>query len=153
MKIQVDRIPAGGKRYEGEEPVASYEISYLDFQFKDPITMDIGAQVVSGNLVVSGKISTSVLMICSRCLKGFSRAWEDSAYHFDCQVIAPNQIIDLTQHIREDIIVGLPVKPLCREDCKGLCPACGSDWNVAPCECPRKKGDIRWSGLNKLSLE
>lgn len=153
MKIQIDRMPPGGKRFEAEEPAADYEIAYLDFAFKDPIGIDIKAQVVSGNLVVSGKLWTKVQMTCSRCLTTFARDWTDPSYHFDCEVTQPNEIIDLTEHIREDIIVGLPVKPLCREDCKGLCPVCGTDLNKAACKCPRKKEDIRWTDLNKLRLE
>ncbi len=154
MKIQLDRIPYEGSHFIEEDPVAAYELSYLDFKFKDPIRLDISAQIVSGNLVVSGKISTRVKMTCSLCLKAFSRTWEEPSYHFDCQVINPHDSIDLTENIREAIIVGLPVKPLCREDCKGLCPSCGTDWNSAQNTCcSKQKMDIRWTDLNKLKLE
>ena len=153
MKIQIDRIPQAGQRICTEEPVAQYDIAYLDFVFKDPIGVDVGAQVVSGNLVVSGKIWTTVQMTCSRCLNPFSRDWADPSYNFDCAITGPNEIIDLTDHIREDIILGLPVKPLCREECRGLCNVCGVDNNKTACECSKKKTDIRWSDLNKLKLE
>ncbi len=109
MRIQLDRIPFGGKHFVEDEPAADYEITYLDFQFHEPIHIDINAQVVSGNLVVSGKLSTKIRMTCSRCVKAFSNPWEETAYHFDCQVLNPNDIIDLTENIREAIIVTLPV--------------------------------------------
>ena len=153
MKIIVDRIPESGQRIYSQEPVAQYDIAYLDIVFKDPIDIDVGAQVISGILVVSGKIWTKVQLTCSRCLSTFSREWIDASYHFDCAIRGPNEIIDLTDHIREDIILGLPVKPLCREDCKGLCIICGADRNKTACECPKAKTDIRWSDLNRLKLE
>ncbi len=153
MKIQLDRIPYEGSHFIEEDPVAPYELTYTDFKFKDPIYLDISAHIVSGNLVVSGKISTKVHMSCSLCLKPFTRTWADPSYHFDCEVLQPHDTIDLTENIREAIIVGLPVKPLCREDCKGLCPSCGTNWNSASCGCSKKKMDIRWADLNKLKLE
>ena len=153
MKIQVDRIPSDGIRFNLEDPIEAYDMAYLDFVFKDPISISVGAQVVSGNLVVSGKLSTKIQMTCSRCLKVFSRDWEDASYHFDCQVTGPNEIIDLTDHIREDIIVGLPLKPLCKQECRGLCTKCGIDLNLAGCGCAKKSGDPRWADLNKLKLE
>ena len=153
MKIQIDRISSKGAAFDAVEPAEAYDITYADFAFKDPIRIAVSAQVVSGNLVVAGKLSTVVRMTCSRCLQGFSRDWTDASYHFDCAITNPHETIDLTESIREDIIVGLPVKPLCREDCKGLCPSCGKEWNTAPCACPSQKGDIRWLNLNKLKLE
>ncbi len=150
MKLQIDRISEGEKKFYAEEPATGYDIAYLDFGFKHPIGIDIVAQVVSKNLVVSGKIWTTIQMTCSRCLNTFSKSWTDPSYHFDCEVASPHEIIDLTENIREDIILDLPVKPLCREDCKGLCNACGSDLNKSTCECSKRKKDIRWAGLDEL---
>ncbi len=153
MKIQLDRIPARGDHFEVEEPAAQYDVAYLDFVFRDPIRIAVDVQIVTGNVVVSGKIGTRIHMTCSRCLKAFSRDWENSSYHFDCQITDPHEIIDLTEHMREDIIVSLPSKPLCRDHCKGLCPTCGKDWNKSGCACVHEKGHVVWSQLNKLHLE
>lgn len=152
MKIPIDRIPEGGGFFEEDAAASEYGLVYADFAFQDPVHVAVRAQLISGNLVVSGQVSTKISMTCSRCLKHFTRIWEDKDFHFDCEAIAPNATIDLTDDIREDIIVGLPVKPLCRQDCKGLCPGCGINWNEATCEC-RKKTDIRWDSLDKLKWE
>ncbi len=51
----------------------------------------------------------------------------------DEQVISANHVLDLTDVIRQDIVVQQPLQPLCRDDCAGLCMNCGADLNVAPC--------------------
>ena len=54
--------------------------------------------------------------------------------------------------MREQIVLGLPLKPLCREDCRGRCPSCGKNRNTGPCGCPpaEEPGDPRLAPLRKL---
>jgi uncharacterized protein len=58
--------------------------------------------------------------------------------------------VDLEPLFREQIILAVPFAPLCREDCKGLCPVCGTDLNTAECGCDRTPIDPRWSALKNL---
>ena len=51
---------------------------------------------------------------------------------------------------REAVILELPMRFLCSEDCKGLCPGCGSNLNNGPCDCVKTEGDQRWAPLKKL---
>jgi len=60
--------------------------------------------------------------------------------------------IDLTEQIRDRIVVELPIAVHCREGCKGLCPQCGEDLNEGPCECAPGT-DERWAGLRSIDLE
>ena len=57
--------------------------------------------------------------------------------------------LDLQPLVRDALLLELPLAPLCREDCRGLCPECGADLNAAPCEC-RPAGDPRWGPLDVL---
>ncbi len=57
---------------------------------------------------------------------------------------------DISDHVRDAVILALPMKILCREDCKGLCVVCGSNQNESECGCDRKCGDERWRNLEKL---
>jgi uncharacterized protein len=57
--------------------------------------------------------------------------------------------IDLGDAIREALILAMPEYPLCREDCRGLCPRCGADLNQGPCACPPVP-DPRWGALEAL---
>lgn len=62
--------------------------------------------------------------------------------------------IDLGGIVREQILLALPIDaPLCREDCKGLCPSCGKDLNQAECGCERKPKDPRWAALESIKLK
>ena len=60
--------------------------------------------------------------------------------------------IDFWPAVREQILLALPPAPLCREDCKGLCPTCGKDLNEGECGCDRTAHDPRWDALKALQL-
>jgi uncharacterized protein len=53
--------------------------------------------------------------------------------------------------LREQVLLSLPARTLCREDCKGLCPRCGGNQNTEPCSCVAAPADPRWSALSELS--
>lgn len=58
--------------------------------------------------------------------------------------------VDLGEAIREYALMELPMQTFCREDCKGLCPTCGADLNVGPCDCHAEEGDDRFAVLRSL---
>ena len=64
--------------------------------------------------------------------------------------ITDSHLVDLGEAIREYGLIELPMRPLCREDCKGLCPRCGADLNEGPCSCSDDEGDDRFDVLKKL---
>lgn len=61
--------------------------------------------------------------------------------------------LDLRPALREQWLLHVPGYALCRDDCKGLCPSCGADLNVEPCDCASSAADPRWEGLRKLKGE
>ena len=61
-----------------------------------------------------------------------------------------NDEIDLGQLVLEQFYLALPMKPLCRESCRGLCPECGTNLNTATCSCVREWTDPRLDGLRAL---
>ncbi len=63
------------------------------------------------------------------------------------------KVIDLDPLVRESLVLSLPAYPVCREDCKGLCPVCGADLNERECGCDRHVPDPRWAGLKNLKLQ
>jgi len=58
--------------------------------------------------------------------------------------------MDLEDSLREQILLAVPIKTLCRYDCKGLCPTCGANRNEQPCGCDQSKPDPRWAALAEL---
>jgi uncharacterized protein len=61
-----------------------------------------------------------------------------------------DHVLDFAEMLREQFYLAMPMRPLCREDCKGLCPHCGTNLNVATCECDVRWQDPRLAGLQSL---
>ena len=122
-------------------------------------------------ILVKGTLHVDVEIACSRCLNLFHCPLElniEEEYfpvidvvsgmplllpgEPGCFTIDEHHILDLTEAIRQYALVAIPMKPLCREDCAGLCPTCGHNLNQGSCGCPTQSGDPRWSKLRKLAL-
>src|SRR4029078_7025682 len=115
------------------------------------------AETIAGGIVVEGVVGSAWEGECRRCLgaakgtiqakvrEGFeSNAVEGETYKLE------HDHIDIEPLVREAVMLELPIAPLCRENCKGLCPNCGTNWNEANCDCDREAKDPRWSALDVL---
>lgn len=151
MKIQIDRIPEEGIDIDVEEPVDGYDIGPELAKFASPISIKAHADYISGQLVVMGAVETAIRGECSRCLKQFDTRISIDEYVYDFPA-SQSDIIDLTDNIREYIILALPMKSVCSEGCKGLCPVCGKDLNTTSCGCSKKKKGPLSEGLDKLKF-
>jgi len=122
------------------------------------------------SILMTGLVSTRIKATCSRCLGDFDQPLtlnlegeflpvvdlatgasppglgEDGAF-----AINENQEIDLSEVVRQYALLALPMKPLCRKDCAGLCPSCGHNLNLGSCSCPPAV-DPRFAELAKLVL-
>ena len=111
-------------------------------------------EVALHELVVRGLLKVPLSARCRRCADFFSTTLRDSSFLRAYPVPEGTETVDLTDDIREDILVNLPVFPLCSPGCKGLCPQCGKNWNAGPCSCqPAPGGAGSWSALDGLKLE
>jgi uncharacterized protein len=114
-----------------------------------------------------GRLTTRLEVPCSRCLEPFEVPVDASFdLRFLPQSLAGNRDedpdrdpsttfyrddrLDLAELVREQCYLALPMKPLCREDCQGLCPVCGTNLNVERCDCQPKWVDPRLAGLQAL---
>jgi len=121
------------------------------------------------SILAKATLHTEVEVTCSRCLSSFSfpLALHIEEEYFPvvdvvsgsslslpeelgCFAIDARHILDLTEAINQYALLAIPMKPLCREDCAGLCPNCGHDLNQGPCDC--QETDPHWSRLSKLLL-
>ncbi len=103
---------------------------------------------------------------CDRCLESISRktAFKSTGslmerkgnieedYDSDEIIFIEEDYVDLEEYIWNQIISSLPMKFLCSEDCKGLCPQCGKDLNLETCDCVKDSSDLRFEKLRGLSL-
>ncbi len=152
MKVNVKRIPDGGEELCGEAPAEVMELREEDVAFEEPVRYDLHAQIQNNALLVTGSLATPVTLRCSRCLKLFRQPLRVARFVFH-QELTGEDFVDLTAHIREDIILELPQRALCEEACKGLCPTCGSDLNVTRCQCQPARGRMEWHALDGLKFK
>jgi uncharacterized protein len=114
-------------------------------------------------------LSTDVELTCSRCLSKFHYPLKlkfEEEYLPTVDIVSgvplplsneagtftidEHHILDLTEAVRQYTLLAIPMKPLCHEDCAGLCPNCGRNLNQGRCDCPASTLDPRWSELRKL---
>ncbi|MBI1805974.1 MAG: DUF177 domain-containing protein [Ignavibacteria bacterium] len=137
----------------------------LENNFNKPVEVDAHLDKTSRQLYLTVDIRTSAHFECDRSLDEFEQPLtahfnmffvydelEADKYPPDeVHVIAPDTVsLDLTKDIREMVLLSVPLKLLCRENCKGLCPQCGTNWNHESCDCKEEVSDPRWSGLKDL---
>jgi uncharacterized protein len=111
----------------------------------------------------SGRIKGETEISCRRCLKEvsvpvdeeahfiFSSEGEDAEDDPDVFAFEPMaHSLDIRPAVRETWLLAVPGYVLCREDCKGLCPNCGTDWNNGTCECVPATTESRWDALRAI---
>src|ERR1041384_1723307 len=134
MKINVKRIPVDGEFLRATEPPSIMDLDEPDVHFKHDVAYDFLAQIQGDALLVTGTLRTPATLRCSRCLVIFEQPLVVSQFVFH-QELQAEDFVDLTPNIREDIILELPQRALCQDDCRGLCPQCGKNLNEGPCRC------------------
>ena len=153
MKIWVARIPEDGVNYEGCDPGAILQVEDDPLVGKaGDVRYELYAQRVSGELVVRGTLAAELELRCARCAEFFSTTVAVS--DFLRAYPAPKGIdsVDITEDLREEILLHVPAFAVCSADCKGMCPQCGVNLNKGSCDCKTEEGPTPWSALDNLSL-
>ncbi|NYC28330.1 uncharacterized protein B0H42_000828 [Clostridium saccharobutylicum] len=136
------------------------------FDFEGDIIKPIGSCEVVGVifsdsdiLILNAKIKTNLEMICSRCLDTFiypididieERFTTNSDSKDDEAIVVMDDVLDITEIVETSIISTLPIKRVCKDDCKGLCQECGCNLNYETCSCHKEDVDIRFEALRGL---
>ncbi len=152
MKINVKRIPAGGETLLGTEPGSIMELEDPELGFPHEIGYRLQAQIQGNALLVVGTLDTSARLLCSRCLVNFELPLHIGQFVVH-QELHGEDFVDLTANIREDILLELPQRALCRPECKGLCPNCGKNLNEGACRCEPRRVELHWHALDQLKLK
>lgn len=117
-----------------------------------------------------GSVECDGHLTCSRCLEEYPVTFrgdidfsiqEAEEGNVDPDEVPENELlvppgtqeIDISQPVCEALLLEVPLKPLCSEDCMGLCPICGNNKNEQPCDCKVETEDSRWDGLRALKLK
>lgn len=164
MKILIPDIPEEGLDIDVDERI---ETEYP--RLIAPVRATLHVDKVGDEVLFKGEITASLELKCGRCLKDFRKDMDidvDVVYHSLSEIkveekyeIKEDELdtgfyisdeIDLDDLLLEQIILNIPMKPLCSESCKGLCPRCGRDLNIEGCDCEGKGIDPRFEKLKKL---
>lgn len=102
-------------------------------------------------VAIYGSVTAVACLSCGRCLGEFEEGIVNDSFEYTVNY-TEGMCIDLTDSIREAIIIRLSVKPLCSDDCKGLCATCGSNLNEGRCSCSKnEKKDLNIESEEKKS--
>ncbi len=155
--------------------------SIRNYEVSEVVSIAGGDSMVEGKvtlvrtdrgILTEATLHTEVKVTCSRCLSLFDYPLmlniEEEYFPITdvvsgtslslpeepgCFTIDEHHVLDLTEAIRQYALLVIPMKPLCGQDCAGLCPTCGHNLNQGPCDCLPQQADPRRSKLNKLALQ
>jgi len=142
----------------------------VDLTFPDGFEAAISLERVADTLIVKGRILTVARRACSRCMELFDKRLDisfksvfahDAVVEKDIELKREDldlnffhgDVFDIGQVIAEQVSLGLPVKPLCHDDCLGLCIRCGKNLNDGICGCGDEAVDIRFEKLKNLHIK
>lgn len=176
MKLDLREIAAHlGKRIRYEIDEKTVEDLGEGLRVLEPVKGDVTFANTGRSIVVRGNFKTSVELECGRCLECYKidldipieeelpisgrPPWveeeeeEESISEEEKEPLFVDNIFDLEELLRQSILVSVPIKPLCSEACKGLCPQCGVNLNERPCECPTDAETTPFAALSSLLKE
>ena len=135
----------------------------------EPMEVAGAAELLGNEIHITGSLKTSVETTCDRCLENSRRPidLEFDLFYRPMKTIAREEEIEikpaeleigfyeghgleLDDVLKEQVLLTLPMKRVCREDCKGLCPQCGQNLNLGKCACKTEKIDARLVGLEQF---
>ena len=164
MIIRVSELEEQGLRID--------DVSALSAAFSDPSwrleSVDLHVEADGAEVFVRGQLGATVPLTCGRCVEPFA-ARVDAAV--DVRLVPrpsgadsvelgaddldvdfyENDLLDLAHVVENETTLALPMKPLCRPDCRGLCAACGANRNLTACTCAQRPPDPRLAALRDLA--
>lgn len=162
MKIQVSGLSQGHYSYRFQ--VVAAEIG-LDDRFAGQVTVEAHLEKIPTQLALSAELAAEGRFTCDRCADEFTMPVRASyRMHYlwneaeaggldpsEVQIVSPSlAVIDLSEDVRQTLVLAVPLKLLCRDDCRGLCPHCGTNLNQGHCSCSNDPGDSRWEALRSF---
>jgi uncharacterized protein len=169
MRIDVRDLELRPLRYAGDLNQEELDFDPRDILIKGKVGINLVVERRGFDVRVRGTLKAQAELTCSRCLdpanvsiaSDFDQLYESNAIHPLSGEIALQEkdtdigffsgdTIEINDIIREQILLALPMKPICREGCRGLCPHCGRNMNAEACDCEMLFSDPRLAELSKI---
>jgi len=170
MRIELENLEGGKSDFA--HVYQPEDLNPVDerIQITEPATVTGKVRLSGNEIFVNGHVETRAQVECDRCLKPVSlpvsadfaleyisgEEYESSAAaeltEAEMSVsVFDGEAIDVDEIVKEQILLAVPTRMLCREDCKGICPECGTDLNSGQCTCVKDDIDPRWAALKNLT--
>jgi uncharacterized protein len=170
MRIELENLEGG--KGDFAHVYNPDELNPVDERVKltAPATVNGKIRLAGNEVFVNGHVDTRAQVECDRCLKLIElpvnadfeleyitgSEYETSAVaeltEAEMSVaVFDGEALDVDEIVKEQILLAVPTRMLCREDCKGICPQCGVDRNTGECNCETKEIDPRWAALKNLN--
>ena len=170
MRIEVENLSATAKPFAHTYRPEEVELEEEGARLVADAAVEGSATRKGEQVRLRGTISTEVELLCDRCLApergplavefdtSFVPREAEAAKTENVELLKEDLVlsayeggaVDLDELVREQILLALPSRHLCREECKGLCQRCGADLNAGDCSCERGETDPRWAALADL---
>jgi uncharacterized protein len=161
MKIDVSDLKkkkSARKTIDLDVELDGFTYDYEYIRIVEPIQFRGQLDMLGEFFELQGKITGTIELTCSRCLVKYPHELNievDEKFSNDQEAVDRDEDIifmdsdtlDITEIVLSNIILSLPIKRLCKEDCKGLCPICGTDLNTSSCSCVAEEVDPRFAKL------
>jgi uncharacterized protein len=170
MRLDLSKIRTAHERYEKVYAAEAFAKQDEAFRVAAPVSLEFDIEKDKQQFRLLGRVKTVLELPCSRCLEPFTIAVDapfDLRYHPHAEntgegereiedddlttAFYDNDEIDLGQLMAEQFYLALPMKPLCAESCRGLCPVCGTNLNRGTCSCTHQWEDPRLAVLKTLN--
>lgn len=153
-------LPGSRKELTLEQPVPELGNELVRVRSDEPLRFDLSLEAIDeGAILVRGRIRGTYDASCRRCLDEIRLPFMVSA----AEVYRPpsagvweegyaivDESIDLEPMVRDNVLLEMPMYPVCAEDCAGLCARCGGNRNRGECTCTDEQADDRWGALREL---
>jgi uncharacterized protein len=175
VKLRIEDITADAKELSFSEPEGEINRALglgpiREYRLEGPVSVVLSYYRAGTELFFRGEFTAATIATCARCTEEFI-APSGRSFRY---VLAPRsigddskgdlriedlefslydgEVVNLTPLICEQMLLALPTRPLCREDCRGLCPRCGTNLNERECGCVIESADARLSVLRSIKI-
>lgn len=163
IRINVAEIKkrlVGSKTFAYELTPDELDITDTDLKVTAPIQLEGVVENAGDVILLKADVKTEIERTCGRCLKVFTeplaaqvveKFYPAGAENIENDAfIYESDLLDITEPVRESLLLAVPLQSLCREDCRGLCLVCGADRNEGDCGCDATTVDPRLAALKQF---
>jgi uncharacterized protein len=166
LRFDIGAIPEGSSHLNLKADASDLEVALDEGRIFGQVQLDVDVTRTGDDILLKGRAKVGAVLECGRCLDEYEmlleapiEIWcivggkEEGAEQDRDNVLllaGGARYADLTDYVRSELLVLVPLKPLCRGGCKGLCPICGVNLNSDRCSCHRDVHDSRWDALKKI---